>query len=93
MLIFLLSQKLLARLLDYAGLMSPGDKTNLDNLVASSGGVLSVSGGNGILVDTSDPHTAGAPVVSVNFGAVANSGTPSYCYALRHLYVGCTAYA
>ena len=54
-----------------AGLMSPTDKTNLDNITASPGGVLSVSAGNGILVT----GTAGAPVVSANFGAT-NSGTP-----------------
>ena len=54
-----------------AGLMSPTDKTNLDNITASPGGVLSVTAGDGILVT----GTAGAPVVSANFGAV-DSGNP-----------------
>jgi len=52
-----------------AGLMSPTDKQTLDNLVASPGGVLSVIGGDGINVDSTN---AGAPVVSVEFGAAPN---------------------
>lgn len=55
-----------------AGLLSASDKSILDNLVASPGGVLSVVGGDGINVDSSN---AGAPVVSVEFGAAPN-GTP-----------------
>ena len=56
-----------------AGLMSANDKTILDNLVASPGGVLSVVEGPGINVDSTN---AGAPVVSVEFGATPN-GTPN----------------
>jgi hypothetical protein len=55
-----------------AGLMSSADKSILDNLTASPGGVLSVVAGDGINVDSSN---AGAPVVSVEFGATPN-GTP-----------------
>ena len=59
-----------------AGLMSPADKNTLDNLVSSPGGVVSITAGDGILVNTSDPHSAGAPEVSVNFGAVAGENNP-----------------
>ena len=47
------------------GLMSSTDKSTLDGLVASPGGVLSVVEGDGINVDNTN---AGAPVVSVEFG-------------------------
>jgi len=53
-----------------AGLMSPTDKSTLDGLVASPGGVLSVVAGVGIDVDNSN---SGAPVVSVEFGATTGS--------------------
>ena len=59
-----------------AGLMSPGDKTILDNLVASPGGVISIAAGDGILVDTTENGSAGAPEVSVNFGAVRDGQNP-----------------
>ena len=59
-----------------AGLMSPGDKTILDNLVASPGGVVSIAAGDGILVDTTENGSAGAPEVSVNFGAVRDGQNP-----------------
>ena len=49
------------------GLMSSQDKSTLDGLIASPGGVLSVVEGDGINVDNTN---AGAPVVSVEFGAV-----------------------
>jgi hypothetical protein len=55
-----------------AGLMSATDKSTLDGLVASPGGVLSVVEGAGINVDNTN---AGAPVVSVEFGAT--SGNPA----------------
>ena len=58
-----------------AGLMSPTDKATLDNLTSSPGGVLSITAGDGILVSTTAPHSAGVPEVSANFGAVA-SGNP-----------------
>lgn len=48
------------------GLMSSTDKSTLDGLVASPGGILSVVEGDGINVDNTN---AGAPVVSVEFGA------------------------
>nr|BDD44287.1 hypothetical protein 33 [bacterium] len=54
------------------GLMSSQDKSTLDGLVASPGGVLSVVEGDGINVDNTN---AGAPVVSVEFGA-APGGDP-----------------
>lgn len=58
-----------------AGLMSPADKTTLDNLVASPGGVLSLVAGNGIEVNTADaPGSAGTPEVIVKF--YAPNGTP-----------------
>ena len=54
------------------GLLSSSDKQVLDNLISSPGGVLSVVSGDGIDVDSSN---AGAPVVSVEFGA-APGGDP-----------------
>jgi len=58
-----------------AGLMSPTDKTNLDNLTASPGGVLSLVAGDGININTAAaPGTAGTPEVIVKFHAPA--GTP-----------------
>ena len=56
-----------------AGLMSAADKTTLDNLVASPGGVVSVTAGNGIEVT----GTAGVPIISVEFGAATPNGTPT----------------
>jgi hypothetical protein len=60
-----------------AGLMSPSDKTTLDNLVASPGGVLSLVAGDGIEVNTSAaPGSAGTPEVSVKFaGTGADAST------------------
>jgi hypothetical protein len=52
------------------GLMSQADKSTLDGLVASPGGVLSVVEGDGINVDNTN---AGAPVVSVEFGATVGA--------------------
>ena len=50
-----------------AGLMSPIDKNNLDNLTTSPGGVLSLVAGDGININTaSAPGTAGTPEVNVN---------------------------
>jgi len=61
-----------------AGLMTPADKTNLDNLTASPGGVLSLVAGDGININTAAaPGTAGTPEVNVNIyspeGAVDNT--------------------
>ena len=56
-----------------AGLMSGVDKTTLDNLVASPGGVISITAGDGIDVG----GTAGVPIVSVEFGAATPNGTPT----------------
>lgn len=47
------------------GLMTSADKSTLDGLVSSPGGVVAVVEGDGINVDNSN---AGAPVVSVEFG-------------------------
>ncbi len=55
-----------------AGLMTSADKTALDNIAATPGGVLSIGEGTGISIDNSLPAT---PVVSVEFGAAPN-GTP-----------------
>jgi len=55
-----------------AGLLSAADKQVLDNLVSSPGGVLSVLGGDGITVDSTNAAT---PEVSVTFGSTPN-GTP-----------------
>lgn len=53
-----------------AGLMSAADKTVLDNLVSSPGGVLSLVAGDGIVVNTATaPGSAGTPEVIVNFGS------------------------
>ena len=58
-----------------AGLMSPADKNNLDNLTTSPGGVLSLVSGNGIDVNTTAaPGSAGTPEVNVKF--YAPEGTP-----------------
>ena len=59
-----------------AGLMSPTDKVNLDNITASPGGVISIAAGDGILVDTTVNGSAGAPEVSANFGAVRDGQNP-----------------
>lgn len=56
-----------------AGLMSPGDKDELADLVANGSGVTSVGAGTGINVDSAN---AAAPVVSVAFGSTPN-GTPA----------------
>ena len=51
-----------------AGLMTPADKTNLDNLTASPGGVLSLVAGDGININTAAaPGSAGTPEVNVKF--------------------------
>ena len=50
-----------------AGLMTPADKTNLDNLTASPGGVLSLVAGDGVTINTAAaPGSAGTPEVNVN---------------------------
>ena len=50
-----------------AGLMTPTDKTNLDNLTLAPGGVLSLVAGDGININTAAaPGTAGTPEVNVN---------------------------
>ena len=59
-----------------AGLMSPGDKTTLDNLVASPGGVVSLVAGDGIEVNTSAaPGSAGTPEVLVKFAGTGADAT------------------
>ena len=58
-----------------AGLMSAADKASFDSLVAS-GGLTAVVAGDGILVDTTENGSAGAPEVSVNFGAVRDGQNP-----------------
>ena len=55
-----------------AGLMTAADKQILDNLVASPGGVLSVTARNGI----DNNGTAGAPILDVDFGPLPN-GDPT----------------
>ena len=55
-----------------AGLMSADDKVILDGLVATPGGVLSISARNGI----TNNGTAGAPILDVDFGPLAN-GDPA----------------
>jgi len=51
-----------------AGLMTAADKAILDGLVATPGGVLSVTAGNGI----TNSGTASAPILDVDFGALPN---------------------
>jgi len=51
-----------------AGLMSAADKATLDGLVATPGGVVSVTARNGI----TNNGTAGAPILDVDFGALPN---------------------
>jgi len=59
-----------------AGLMSPADKTTLDNLVASPGGVLSLVAGDGIDVNTAAaPGSAGTPEVKVKFAGTGADAT------------------
>ena len=59
-----------------AGLMSPTDKTTLDNLVSSPGGVLSLVAGNGIEINTaSAPGSAGTPEVIVKFAGTGADAT------------------
>ena len=59
-----------------AGLMSPTDKTTLDNLVSSPGGVLSLVAGDGIAVNTAAaPGSAGTPEVSVKFAGIGADAT------------------
>ena len=59
-----------------AGLMSPADKTTLDNLVASPGGVLSLVAGDGIEVNTTQaPGSAGTPEVNVKFAGTGADAT------------------
>ena len=55
-----------------AGLMSADDKATLDGLVATPGGVSSITARNGI----TNNGTAGAPILDVDFGALPN-GDPS----------------
>jgi hypothetical protein len=55
-----------------AGLMSADDKATLDSLVATPGGVSSLTARNGI----TNNGTAGAPILDVDFGALPN-GDPS----------------
>ena len=59
-----------------AGLMSSADKTTLDNLVASPGGVLSLVAGLGIEVNTANaPGSAGTPEVLVKFAGTGADAT------------------
>jgi hypothetical protein len=59
-----------------AGLMSPADKTTLDNLVSSPGGVLSLVSGLGINVNTTNaPGSAGTPEVNVKFAGTGADDT------------------
>ena len=59
-----------------AGLMSPSDKTTLDNLVSSPGGVLSLVSGLGINVNTTAaPGSAGTPEVNVKFAGTGADAT------------------
>jgi hypothetical protein len=59
-----------------AGLMTAADKTTLDNLVASPGGVLSLVAGDGIEVNTtSAPGSAGTPEVNVKFAGTGADAT------------------
>ena len=51
-----------------AGLMSAADKATLDGLVATPGGVTSLTARNGI----TNNGTAGAPILDVDFGALPN---------------------
>ena len=55
-----------------AGLMSADDKATLDSLVATPGGVASITARNGI----TNNGTAGAPILDVDFGVLPN-GDPS----------------
>lgn len=55
-----------------AGLMSAADKAVLDGLVATPGGVTSITARNGI----TNSGTAGAPILDVDFGALPN-GDPT----------------
>ena len=59
-----------------AGLMTAADKTTLDNLVSSPGGVLSLVAGNGIIVNTATaPGSAGTPEIIVNFAGTGITAT------------------
>ena len=59
-----------------AGLMTAADKTTLDNLVASPGGVLSLVAGLGIDVNTTAaPGSAGTPEVNVKFAGTGADAT------------------
>jgi hypothetical protein len=59
-----------------AGLLSAADKTVLDNLVASPGGVLSIVAGDGIEVNTvAAPGSAGTPEVLVKFAGSGSDAT------------------
>ena len=55
-----------------AGLMSAADKATLDGLVATPGGVTSITARNGI----TNNGTAGAPILDIDFGALPQ-GDPS----------------
>ncbi len=55
-----------------AGLMSADDKATLDGLVATPGGVTSITARNGI----TNSGTSGAPILDVDFGALPN-GNPA----------------
>jgi len=55
-----------------AGLMSAADKTTLDGLVSTPGGVQSITARNGI----TNNGTAGAPILDVEFGSMPN-GNPA----------------
>ena len=59
-----------------AGLMTAADKTTLDNLTSSPGGVLSLIAGDGIAINTAAaPGSAGTPEVNVKFAGTGADET------------------
>ena len=59
-----------------AGLMSAADKTTLNNLTTSPGGVLSLVAGKGIDINTSDgAGTTGTPEVNAKFAGTGADAT------------------
>lgn len=59
-----------------AGLMTAADKTTLDNLTSSPGGVLSLVAGDGIEVNTAQaPGSSGTPEVNVKFAGTGFDNT------------------